>query len=47
MKKLRMSPNEVITSATNAINLAKKFTDDVEFSQKMQVDLNSISFARL
>ncbi len=31
-KKLRMSPNEVITSATNAINLAKKFTDDVEFS---------------
>ena len=31
-KKLRMSPNEVITSATKAINLAKKFTDDVEFS---------------
>ena len=31
-KKLRMSPNEVITSAINAINLAKKFTDDVEFS---------------
>ena len=39
-----MSPNEVITSATNAINLAKKFTDDVEFSPEDAGDLNSISF---
>ena len=31
-KKLRMSPEEVKNCAIKAINLAKTFTDDVEFS---------------
>ena len=31
-KKLKMSPNKVLTSAVTAIELAKTFTNDVEFS---------------
>jgi 2-isopropylmalate synthase len=31
-KKLRMSPDQVLTEAVNAVRFARKFTDDVEFS---------------
>lgn len=31
-KKLRMSPDQVVESAVNAVNLALSYTDDVEFS---------------
>ncbi len=31
-KKLRMSPNEVISAAVEAVELAQNYTDDVEFS---------------
>ena len=31
-KKLRMTPEQVLTDAINAVRFARKFTDDVEFS---------------
>ncbi|HEY7673901.1 MAG TPA: 2-isopropylmalate synthase [Burkholderiales bacterium] len=31
-KKLRMTPDQVLTEAVNAVRFARKFTDDVEFS---------------
>jgi 2-isopropylmalate synthase len=31
-KKLRMTPDQVLTDAVNAVRFARKFTDDVEFS---------------
>src|SRR5471030_2077528 len=31
-KKLRMTPDQVLTDAVNAVRYARKFTDDVEFS---------------
>jgi 2-isopropylmalate synthase len=31
-KKLRMSPDQVLTEAVNAVRFARRFTDDVEFS---------------
>src|SRR5262245_31795403 len=31
-KKLRMTPEQVLTEAVNAVRYARKFTDDVEFS---------------
>jgi len=31
-KKLRMTPEQVLTDAVNAVRFARKFTDDVEFS---------------
>ena len=31
-KKLRMTPNQVVDSAINAVQLALTYTDDVEFS---------------
>ena len=31
-KKLRMTPDQVLTEAVNAVRYARKFTDDVEFS---------------
>ncbi len=31
-KKLRMTPEQVLTEAVNAVRFARKFTDDVEFS---------------
>jgi 2-isopropylmalate synthase len=31
-KKLRMTPDQVLTDAINAVRFARKFTDDVEFS---------------
>ncbi|SCK13868.1 2-isopropylmalate synthase [Vogesella sp. LIG4] len=31
-KKLRMSPDEVVTAAVKAVKLAREYTDDVEFS---------------
>jgi 2-isopropylmalate synthase len=31
-KKLRMTPEQVLTEARNAVRFARKFTDDVEFS---------------
>src|SRR5512141_955722 len=31
-KKLRMTPEQVLTDAINAVRFARRFTDDVEFS---------------
>ncbi len=31
-KKLRMTPDQVLTEAVNAVRFARKFTDDIEFS---------------
>ena len=31
-KKLRMTPEQALTDAVNAVRFARKFTDDVEFS---------------
>ncbi|MDF0605664.1 2-isopropylmalate synthase [Neisseriaceae bacterium TC5R-5] len=44
-KKLRMTPDEVVAAAVNAIKIAREYTDDVEFSAEdaLRSDINFLA----
>lgn len=44
-RKLRMSPDEVVAQAVHAVRRARRYTDDVEFSPRMQGAPNTTSCA--